>query len=94
MTRTMIMMLGAFGGFLQGMVLFVLVNRSLDAPFDVFTSGAWLDYTVLTFGVIGMLCGAAAGWAAYAWTSKDRVYQSVPRKPPGAGSPPFRGPLD
>ena len=93
MSRTLITMLGALGGFLEGMMLFVMANATWNSPFDVFASGAWLDYPVLIFGSVGMICGAVLGWAAHGWANNDRLYHSVPRKPPVAGAPPYKGPF-
>jgi len=89
----MMTMLGAVGGFLEGMMLFVMASSSWSSPFDVFVSGAWLNYPVFIFGGVGMICGALAGWFAHALVSKDRVYRSVPRKPSVAGAPPSKGPF-
>jgi hypothetical protein len=89
----MVTMLGAVGGFFEGMVFFVIVNCTLDAPFEVFTSGTWIGYPVLIFGGVGIILGAAIGWAADVWVNKDRVYVSVPRKPPVAGKPAHKGPF-
>lgn len=93
MTRVMITMLGAVGGFLEGMMLFVMANSSWNSPFDVFVSGAWLDYPVFLFGGVGMICGALLGWVAHALANKYRVYRSVPKRPPVAGAPPYKGPF-
>jgi hypothetical protein len=92
-TRAMVTALGAVAGFIEGMVFFVIVNFSLDAPFDIIVSGAWLDDLALIFGGVAAIGGAIVGWGAYAWTSEARVYRSVPRRPAKAGDPPYQGPI-
>jgi uncharacterized membrane protein required for colicin V production len=39
----MITVLGAVAGFIEGVVFFVIMNFSLDAPFSIIVSGAWMD---------------------------------------------------
>jgi hypothetical protein len=91
--RAMITVLGAIAGFIEGVVFFVIINFSLDAPFRVFVSGEWMDYPLLIFAGVGAICGAVMGWAACAWMSKPRTYVSVPRRPSKAGDLPDNGPF-
>jgi hypothetical protein len=87
----MITVLGAVAGFIEGVVFFVIIKFSLDAPFRVFESGEWMDYPSLIFGGVGAICGAVMGWAACAWKSKTRTSVSVPSRPSKVGDLPYNG---
>lgn len=93
MTKAMMIVLGAVVGFAEGMVFFVIVNFSFEAPLGAFASGEWLTYSSLLFGGIGALSGGVLGWAVLACMKKARVYVSVPRRAAKAGDPPYRGPF-
>ena len=93
MKRTMITVLGSIAGFIEGVVFFVIVNLSFDAPFGVFMSGDSMDFSSLIFGGVGAICGAVVGWAAYGWTREPQSYVPVLRRRSPAGDRPNEGPL-
>lgn len=93
MTKIKLILLGTVFGFIQGVVFFVIVHFSLDAPLETITSGELLDYPALLFGGVGAVCGAVLCWALHAGMKKNREYVSVPRKPVQVGDKPYHGPF-
>jgi hypothetical protein len=89
----MLIVLGTFLGFIQGVAFFVIVHFSRDAPLDTITSGELLDYPPLLFGGVGAICGAILCWALHALMKKNRVYVSVPRNRMRVGDKPYKGPF-
>jgi hypothetical protein len=89
----MIIMTGAFVGFIVGVLVPVLIGFFLDDPFGVTLPGDWTDYPSLILGSLGAIGGAVLGRIAYDRPVKPRSYVSVPRRPAKLGDPPYRGPF-
>jgi len=71
MLKAMLTMLGAAGGFVEAVILYIVIDYFVHAsPADVEPS-VWSEYGVFIFAIVGALSGAALGWASHALFGKE-----------------------
>jgi hypothetical protein len=82
MMKTIFFILAAVAGCVLSIFLFSVIDFPFQLPFAVDERGMWTEDGFLILGGLGTTFGVLAGWAAYAWINKPRMFEPVPSQIP------------